>query len=83
MAVHTEHFKCESHMPGVERVITAYTIPQELDSKYRRQRTHWNTRFCNNRLSVHEDGRRMRDMNLAVSFIARTEHFYHLIIVPG
>ncbi|MBQ1492762.1 MAG: hypothetical protein IIZ39_12460 [Blautia sp.] len=23
MAVHTEHFKCENHMPGVERVITA------------------------------------------------------------
>ena len=23
MAVHTEHFKCENHMPGVERAITA------------------------------------------------------------
>ena len=23
MAVHTEHFKCENHMPGVERTITA------------------------------------------------------------
>ena len=23
MAVHTEHFKCENHMPGIERTITA------------------------------------------------------------
>lgn len=34
MAVHTEHFKCENHMPGVERVITAcFRLMEEQPGK--------------------------------------------------
>ena len=33
MAVHTEHFKCENHMPGVERTITACFRLMEMQER--------------------------------------------------